>query len=206
MFRVQSINVPGTRNTRNPHQHRLVPGVPGVPGLPARACAHEHACIAHAHINSFPRVYTRNTQNTRNKPVTMRLSDVPGTRNTANRTRNMQKSKPLRQTMPTVAGWIDQMRDAFGPEMINSAIRAGIDGQPTFVARENGQVIGTPNRAAKIATAGHRCKQCANYARPGMSAGYCATRTDLPAAYGPAHALRQLPADAGASCTTFEDM
>jgi len=118
----------------------------------------------------------------------------------------MQKSKPLRQTMPTVAGWIDQMRDAFGPEMINSAIRAGIDGQPTFVARENGQVIGTPNRAAKIATAGHRCKQCANYARPGMSAGYCATRTDLPAAYGPAHALRQLPADAGASCTTFEDM
>jgi hypothetical protein len=39
-----------------------------------------------------------------------------------------------------------------------------------------------------------------------MSAGYCATRTDLPAAYGTNHPLHHLPADAGADCTKFEDM
>lgn len=136
----------------------------------------------------------------------MRISDVPGTRNTTNRTRNMQNNKPLRQTMPTVAGWIDDLRAAFGPEMINAAIRAGIDGQPTFHAKENGQSIGTPRSSTKNATATPCCNLCAHYARPGMSAGYCATRTDLPAAYGHHHPLRKLPADAGASCTTFEDL
>ena len=206
MFRVQSSNVPGTRNTRNQHQHRNVPGVPGVPGLPARVRTHKHACLAHAHINYFPRVHTRNTRNTRNKPVSMRLSDVPGTRNTANRTRNMQNTKPLRQTMPTVAAWIDTLRDAFGPEMINAAIRSGLDGQPTFHAKENGQSIGTPWPAEKNATACHRCKACAHYAHPGMAAGYCSARTDLPLAYGQNHPLRRLPADAGADCTTYEDM
>lgn len=108
--------------------------------------------------------------------------------------------------MPTVAGWIDALRDAFGPDMINAAIRAGIDGQPTFHAKENGHAIGTPQPTEKNATAAHRCKACANYARPGMSAGYCAARHDLPLAYGPAHPLRKLPADAGAGCTTYKDM
>ena len=115
-------------------------------------------------------------------------------------------TKPLRQTMPTVAGWIDALRAAFGPDMINAAIRAGIDGQPTFHAKENGQSIGTPRPPEKNATAAHRCKQCAHYARPGMSSGYCAERADLPAAYGPAHPLRKLPADAGAACATFKEM
>ena len=53
-------------------------------------------------------------------------------------------TKPLRQAMPTVAGWIDGLRAAFGADEINAAIRAGIDGQPTFHARENGQEVGTP--------------------------------------------------------------
>ena len=52
-------------------------------------------------------------------------------------------SKPLRQAMPTVAGWIDDLRAAFGADTINAAIRAGLDGQPTFYARENGAEIGT---------------------------------------------------------------
>lgn len=108
--------------------------------------------------------------------------------------------------MPGTAALIDYLRDVFGTEMINAAIRAGMDGQPTFWAHENGQSIGTPQPPEKTATAGHRCKACAHYARPGMSAGYCATRTDLPAAYGHHHPLRQLPADAGASCITYEDM
>lgn len=46
--------------------------------------------------------------------------------------------------MPTVAGWIDSLRDAFGKEAIDSAIRAGMDGQHTFNARENGHAVGTP--------------------------------------------------------------
>lgn len=52
-------------------------------------------------------------------------------------------TKPLRQSMPETAAFIDAMRDAFGAEMINAAIKAGIDGQPTFYASENGQQIGT---------------------------------------------------------------
>lgn len=52
-------------------------------------------------------------------------------------------TKPLRQQMPAVAAWIDQMRAAFGADPINDAIRAGIDGQPTFYASENGSEIGT---------------------------------------------------------------
>lgn len=52
-------------------------------------------------------------------------------------------TKPLRQSMPETAAFIDAMRDAFGADMINAAIRAGIDGQPTFYACENGQEIGT---------------------------------------------------------------
>jgi hypothetical protein len=52
--------------------------------------------------------------------------------------------KPLRQAMPTVAGWIDALRAAFGAEMIDAAIRAGIAGQHTFHAREGGHEVGTP--------------------------------------------------------------
>lgn len=50
----------------------------------------------------------------------------------------------MRQAMPTVAAWIDELRAAFGKEAVDPAIRAGIDGQPTFHAKENGQEVGTP--------------------------------------------------------------
>ena len=52
-------------------------------------------------------------------------------------------SQNLRAEMPTVAAWIDELREAFGADQINPQIKAGIDGQPTFWARENGQEIGT---------------------------------------------------------------
>lgn len=118
----------------------------------------------------------------------------------------MQNNKPLRQIMPTVAAWIDQHRAVFGEADTNAAIRAGIDGQPTFYATENGQAIGTPRTTEKNATAAHRCKQCAHYARPGMSSGYCAERTDQRPAYGTRHPLHRLPADNGAACATYKDM
>jgi hypothetical protein len=64
-------------------------------------------------------------------------------------------NKPLRQTMPATAAFIDDLRAAFGADTINPAIKAGIDGQPTFWAQENGQEIGTkpiysPERSVKV--------------------------------------------------------
>jgi hypothetical protein len=45
--------------------------------------------------------------------------------------------------MPTVATWVDQLREAFGSDTIHDAIRAGQTGEPTFFAAENGHQIGT---------------------------------------------------------------
>ncbi len=52
-------------------------------------------------------------------------------------------SKPLRKTMPETAAWIDTLRDTFGSESIEDAIRRGIAGEPTFYAIEQGREIGT---------------------------------------------------------------
>lgn len=61
-------------------------------------------------------------------------------------------SKPLRQKMPTVAAWIDELREAFGQEMIDTAIRAGINGQQAFHASEGGESIGTEFDSAPSVT------------------------------------------------------
>lgn len=50
--------------------------------------------------------------------------------------------KPLREAMPTVAAWIDELREAFGADTINAAIRNGVNGGSHFYASENGQQIG----------------------------------------------------------------
>lgn len=74
-------------------------------------------------------------------------------------------TKPLRLAMPHTAGFIDALREAFGASQIDQAIRAGIEGQPTFWARENGREIGT--RAAPPG-ASYTADQClaANLPRP----------------------------------------
>lgn len=64
-------------------------------------------------------------------------------------TRNIPSPKPmktpsLRQTMPRTAEFVDACREFFGTAEVNAAIRAGIDGQPTFFASENGYRVGTP--------------------------------------------------------------
>lgn len=47
----------------------------------------------------------------------------------------------MREKMPKVAAWIDDLRAAFGAESIDQAIRQGLrDG--TFRASENGHTIG----------------------------------------------------------------
>ena len=52
--------------------------------------------------------------------------------------------KPLRQTMPFTASIIDDFRANWPEAGVVQAVRAGLDGQPTFHAKENGQEIGTP--------------------------------------------------------------
>ena len=78
----------------------------------------------------------------------------------------MPTSKGPRETMPEIAGWIDRMREMFGAEVINEAIRAGLAGEPTFHAIERGVEIGTPLPASGPAWRGeglpgrHFCPGC----------------------------------------------
>lgn len=53
-------------------------------------------------------------------------------------------TKPLRQAMPFTASIIDDFRSKWPEAGIVQAVRAGLDGQPTFHATENGQEVGTP--------------------------------------------------------------
>lgn len=52
------------------------------------------------------------------------------------------RAKPLRDSMPTVAAWIDELREAFGADSVNASIKAGMAGQPMFWASERGQEVG----------------------------------------------------------------
>jgi len=53
------------------------------------------------------------------------------------------KDGGMREAMPQVTAFIDSMREAFGAELINGAIRNGLkDG--TFWAVEGDQVVGMP--------------------------------------------------------------
>ena len=54
------------------------------------------------------------------------------------------KPKNMRAAMPEVTAWIDGLRDAFGADDINAAIKAGMSGVPGFCAREAGHAVGTP--------------------------------------------------------------
>lgn len=53
-------------------------------------------------------------------------------------------AKPMREAMPTVAAWIDELREAFGADTVNRAIRNGVAGGTHFSASENGHSIGEP--------------------------------------------------------------
>ena len=54
------------------------------------------------------------------------------------------KAKPMRESMPSTAAFIDGLRNAFGKEGIDQAIRSGMAGRKGFFyAEENGQAVGT---------------------------------------------------------------
>lgn len=55
-------------------------------------------------------------------------------------------AKSMRETMPTVAAIIDELREAFGADAINPSIKGGMNGVPTFYARENGYEVGTKSQ------------------------------------------------------------
>ncbi|MFM0509272.1 hypothetical protein [Paraburkholderia sp. RL17-373-BIF-A] len=49
--------------------------------------------------------------------------------------------------MPEVATFTSAMRNAFGDECVDDAVRRGKAGEPTFYARENGRTVGTASPA-----------------------------------------------------------
>lgn len=50
----------------------------------------------------------------------------------------------MRSAMPTVAGWIDELREAFGADQVEPSIVDGMRGEPNkFWAREAGHEVGT---------------------------------------------------------------
>ncbi len=51
----------------------------------------------------------------------------------------------MREQMPVVAAWIDEMRAAFGTAHIDGILKAGMRGEPVFFASENGHTVGTPS-------------------------------------------------------------
>lgn len=52
-------------------------------------------------------------------------------------------SLSLREQMPVVTAFIDNMREAFGTEFMNDIIKRGGRGEPVFWASENGIEYGT---------------------------------------------------------------
>jgi hypothetical protein len=62
----------------------------------------------------------------------------------------------MRDSMPETAAFIDSMRQAFGAEEMNAAMKRGL-AEGTFWAVENGHVVGKPQchlpRGVKIAAA-----------------------------------------------------
>jgi hypothetical protein len=56
---------------------------------------------------------------------------------------NTMKQKELKQKMPGVAAFVDDLVEAFGVAAIHGQIRKGLAGEPVFWASENGHEIGT---------------------------------------------------------------
>jgi hypothetical protein len=59
--------------------------------------------------------------------------------------------KAARSAMPLVTAWIDDLRWAFGADIIDGQIRAATrDGLPTFHASEAGRSVGVPLPMARV--------------------------------------------------------
>jgi hypothetical protein len=57
----------------------------------------------------------------------------------------MSKNKPMREVMPDIAEWIDQLRAGFGKESIDKQIKLGMQGCPNcFYVKQGDIELGTP--------------------------------------------------------------
>lgn len=54
----------------------------------------------------------------------------------------MTRPANLRESMPQVAAWINDLRAAFGADAITGQIRRGLAGEPVFHASEGGIEVG----------------------------------------------------------------
>ena len=82
-----------------------------------------------------------------------------------------------------------------------AAYRDAVAAEPLVQSDRESAQQSAQKSAQKSAARG--CSTCRHRKRPGLSAGYCSGRDDLPGAYGDHHPLRKLPADQGASCASY---
>jgi len=60
-------------------------------------------------------------------------------------------TKPMRELMPTVAAFVDSMREAFGKDEVDTTIRNSMQGLGGhFYASENGHTIGKPLDTSRL--------------------------------------------------------
>lgn len=55
----------------------------------------------------------------------------------------MTAPRTIRNSMPKVMAFIDDLREAFGADEINALVKGGMAGVPTFWASEGGHEVGT---------------------------------------------------------------
>ena len=76
-------------------------------------------------------------------------------------------AQSLRETMPITAGFIDACREVFGVSETNAAIRAGMEGQETFYAAENGRTVGTKSTGMGVSLSDLQIGPCEPIAHAG---------------------------------------
>lgn len=141
---------------RNPNSHAAITGFTGFTGCAARVRECFSFLFRFAKKNQFLRARDSYPVNPVN-PVTSQINQGFQSIRVAHQPcktliygRAMSK-KTLRDTMPTVTAFIDDLRAAFGKDMIDGQIRRGLAGEPVFYAEENGHVVGTrPPRYCRI--------------------------------------------------------
>jgi hypothetical protein len=53
------------------------------------------------------------------------------------------KRPRLADSMPSIAAWVADLRQAFGDDLMDDVILRGRHGEPVFFATENGHAVGT---------------------------------------------------------------
>lgn len=129
------------------------------------------ARVSHAPTRTPMRPHTRgmlsrtytplHTLHTLHKVVVVLVSAVQGSKNHPAHPAHPEKTmttakigqRQFAREFPVVPAFFDDLRAAFGAETINAAIRAGMNGQPTFYAEENGRAVGTKSHGEGVTLA-----------------------------------------------------